>query len=149
MAKKKVEPKKADAKKKVGPRQMQLPDMVAKLADLEAAQKKLEDESEAKRARSSMKFWLESKGLYDAYNTQGTSEKRKFPEQRFADRMIAKCADKRQKLVESNEKRGIRQKAFEWMNKHKAIAKLASGKLEAQADPYAGLNDDDNCEYKV
>ena len=125
-------------------------------AELSAARKELQDEAERKRARSSMKHYLESTGQYDAYMVAPMPVKRGWLERHWAHQLANGGGIKTSKrVVQTNQHK---ERDFEWMNKWamiqrfgevKAVNKINSGKLQEQPDKDTGLTGEWDIEYKV
>ena len=117
----------------------------------------LENEKQDNR-RSNMVYWLESRGLKDAYAAQSRYEKQEFLMQHYADKMLAKNRDKASNLNEFSEKTFANKLGWEWMGKQeminafgaeKALGKINSGNLETRPDRDSGLDTEWSREYCV
>ncbi|CAK0911356.1 unnamed protein product [Prorocentrum cordatum] len=127
-------------------------------ADLQQAKTALQDEGERKRARSSLKYWLEEKGQHNSFKSVTTAEKKEFLEAHWATKLKERAGKYARTSTKEHTFADKEAHLFQWMGKfqmqqvlgeQKAQNKTDSGKLITRPDPDTGKEDEWSIEYRV
>jgi hypothetical protein len=131
------------------------PPLVSETA-LATARQALQTESERKKQRANMQYYLETKGLKAEYGSWPTAQKRAFFESWFADRLSKGATSSN--LVKTITVQKTTAENYSWMGEEtmttalgaeKAKAKIDSGKLATRPDRDTGKTCRWSIEYKI
>ena len=127
-------------------------------SDYAKAQKLLEDETELKRQRSSLSFYLQTHGQKEEFSSWDPKERKKFLITYLADKLASGNLKSTAKTLRTVDSRDTRKRWCEWWNKkqmidtwgqEKAEARIKSGKLKTQPDSVTGEHGEFLTEYKI